>query len=527
MIRLSPYRPQPVGMEGSAMNPGNDEFSMLDVLDDARRSRGSQCAVVDGDVRLTFGELADRVDRLAAGLADLGVGPGERVVWVGMNSFRVLELILAAARLGAMVCPVNWRSSDDELRFVLSDLDPVVAVHDDGFPIAGPVSAALPPERWLSVETYETLARNPGDGGRDHEPVDPTASVVVLYTAAHDGRPNGALLTNRGLYHAGLVHGLVNGAFDDHPVFVASGPLYHVATLMGVVATFLGGGTNVFLPKVDAEAVCRTIAAERATWTYMTGPTIGEVAEVAAATGADLSSLFVPQAYVAADARWSAFGRPSGALWSRHPGGFGQTEATGVLAYVAFAVGAQGPAGRPSPVCQIRIVDADDNELPAGEVGEIVARGPVVGNGYWNRADLNAARWRSGWWHTNDLGRREADGSLTFVGPKTRMIKSAKENIYPAEVERCLTSHPEIADAAVIGVPDETWEQSVKALVVKTPGASLTADDVIAHCKERIASYKKPRFVEFVDSLPRMGFALDRDELDRRFGGGGYVGAGC
>jgi acyl-CoA synthetase (AMP-forming)/AMP-acid ligase II len=506
------------------MTRGNSEFTLSDVLDESRRSRGSQLAIVDGDVRLTYVEFAARVEGLAAGLSAAGTAVGDRIAWVGMNSFRVLELVMAAERIGAMVCPVNWRSSSEELGFVLTDLDPVVAIHDE-MPIDGGVRAALPADRWVDLDRYEQLVTTPSPppGGA---PSEPSTSLVIMYTAAHDGQPNGVMLTRRGLYMAGLLHGMVNGVYEEHPVFVAAGPLYHVATLMGVVATFVAGGTNVFLPKVDATAVCRAIASERATWTYMTGPSIPEVIDAAVANGADLSSLFVPDAYVKADDRWNGVGRRSTAPWSRHPGGFGQTEATGVLAYVAFAVGASGQAGRPSPLCQVRIVDVDDHELGVGEVGEIVARGPIVGNGYWNRAEVNERRWRAGWWHTNDLGRREADGSLTFVGPKTRMIKSAKENIYPAEVERCLTTHPAIADAAVIGVPDEVWEQSVKALVVLTPGSSLSADDVVAHCRERIASYKKPRFVEFVESLPRHGFALDRDELDRRFGGGGYVGTG-
>jgi len=173
---------------------------------------------------------------------------------------------------------------------------------------------------------------------------------------------------------------------------------------------------------------------------------------------------------------------------------------------------------------QMRVVDPDDNELPPGEVGEICARGPLVMNGYWNRPDVTAHRFRNGWHHTNDLGRREPDGSLTFIGPATRMIKSAAENIYPAEVEGCLKQHPAIADAAVIGVPDPTWLQSVKAVVVLRDGADASADDIIGFCRERIASYKKPKSVEFVDALPRAGFVVDYDALDERFGGGGYPG---
>jgi long-chain acyl-CoA synthetase len=151
-----------------------------------------------------------------------------------------------------------------------------------------------------------------------------------------------------------------------------------------------------------------------------------------------------------------------------------------------------------------------------------------VSAGYYNRPELNAQRRAGGWHHTNDLGRREADGSITFVGPKTRLIKSAAENIYPAEVEGCIKTHPAVADAAVIGVPDPTWSQRVKALVVVKPdaGAAVDGDAIVEHCRANIASYKKPSIVEFVDAIPRANGAVDYDALDAAYGGGGYPGAG-
>jgi long-chain acyl-CoA synthetase len=145
-------------------------------------------------------------------------------------------------------------------------------------------------------------------------------------------------------------------------------------------------------------------------------------------------------------------------------------------------------------------------------------------NGYWNRPEENAQRARGGWHHTNDLGRREVDGSITFVGPKTRMIKSAAENIYPVEVEQCIATHDAVAECAVIGVPDERWVQSVKAIVVLLDGATATPEELVRHCRSLIASYKKPRTIEFVDALPRSGWAVDYDALDARFGGGNYPG---
>jgi long-chain acyl-CoA synthetase len=206
--------------------------------------------------------------------------------------------------------------------------------------------------------------------------------------------------------------------------------------------------------------------------------------------------------------------------------GYGQTEVMGPVTWSYYGWGkSTGRNGRTSPVAQVRILDDEGRELASGEVGEICVRGPTVMHGYWRRPELNALRQRNGWHHTNDLGRREADGSLTFIGPKVQMIKSGAENIYPAEVETCLKLHPAVADCAVIGVPDAQWVQSVKAIVVLQAGAAATPEVLIEHCRERIASYKKPRTIEFVDALPRTaGGALDYKALDAAHGGGGYPG---
>ena len=175
----------------------------------------------------------------------------------------------------------------------------------------------------------------------------------------------------------------------------------------------------------------------------------------------------------------------------------------------------------------VRIVDPDGNEVPDGETGEIVARGPQVMAGYHDRDDENARRQRGGWHHTNDLGRRELDGSISFVGPKGRIVKSAAENIYPAEVEAALQAHDAVREAAIIGVPDPTWGQSVRAVVVLHDGREATEEELVAFVRERIASYKKPKSVVFrTDPLPRLGWPIDYDALDAEYGGGGYPGEG-
>lgn len=289
---------------------------------------------------------------------------------------------------------------------------------------------------------------------------------------------------------------------------------------MYLLATFVAGGTNVFVPRVDASLLCTVIERERCTGAFVVGPMLDQILATNRDGRYDLSSLRTPRGRP----EWDAMTSPDPSPWAARPGGYGQTEAVGMMTFSCLGADAAGTHGRPSPLVQIRVVDDTDREVDVGEVGEIVARGPTIMCGYWNRPEENARRHRGGWHHTHDLGRREADGSLTFIGPKTRMIKSAAENIYPTEVERCLATHPAVAECAVIGVPDPRWVQSVKAIVVLRDSQTVTEDALIEHCRTQIAPYKKPRSIEFVEALPRDGFVVDYDALDARFGGGNYPG---
>lgn len=503
-----------------------------DIVREHRRSYPDRVAVVDGDRRLTWPELDDRVNRLCDALRAGGFGPGDRILWLGQNSFRILEALCAAAKLGGVCCPVNWRQSAQELAFVIDDVQPALVIWQEAEigeavrsarDLAGHAGAAT----WVRHDapdddpaSYEALlaGRSADDPGID---VDPAEPVLMLYTAAFTGTPNGALLSHTAVLVQDLVMGMMQEITTDY-VYLNCGPLFHVATFMTTMATFHFGGTNVFTPRVDAEELCRLIDAHRCTGAFVMGPTISEILELNADGRYDLSTLRT----FGGSKAWNEMITVDTSPWARKPAGFGQTEVMGMLTLNAWGGDQLGNSGRPTPMTQVRIVDPDGNEVPLGETGEITARGPTVMNGYHNRPELNEARLAGGWHHTNDLGRRELDGSITFIGPKGRLIKSAAENIYPAEVEGCLARHPAVAEAAVIGIPDPRWDQSVKAIVALKPDAEATADELIEHCRAHIASYKKPRTVEFVNALPRQGWAIDYDALDERFGGGNYPGSG-
>jgi long-chain acyl-CoA synthetase len=502
-------------------------LTLGDILREHRRSYPQRTAVVDGDVRLTWPALDDRVNQLANALLGRGIQSGDRLLWLGQNSFRLLELLLAAAKIGAVCCPANWRQTADELAWVIEDCEPAVTVWQDA-EIGDTVRdafARVGDKAGIRLQhdadagdsdSYEGLLATGVANDPDIE-IDPASPVLMLYTAAFTGKPNGALLS----HWAVLVQDLVMGNLqrvDSSYVYLNSGPLFHIATFMTTLATFHFAGTNVFTPRVDAEELCRIIEAERCTGAFVMGPTMGEIVEINKDGTYDLSSL---RTFPGAP-EWNAMVTVDDSPWTTRPAGFGQTECMGMLTLNAWGGDAVGTSGRPSPMAQVRIVDPDGNEVAPGDVGEIVARGPSVMNGYLNRDSLNADRLAGAWHHTNDLGRREDDGSISWVGPRTRFLKSAAENIYPAEVETALAKHPAVKEAAIIGVPDKKWGQSVKAIVALKDGETATADDLIEHCRSLIASYKKPRAIEFVDALPRDGWLIDYDALDERFGGGGY-----
>ena len=340
-----------------------------------------------------------------------------------------------------------------------------------------------------------------------------------MYTAAFAGQPNGAQISHTAMIMQNLMMAKVQD-IDESYVYLNAGPLFHIATFMTTMATFQFAGINVFTRRVEAEELCRLVDEEHCTGAFLIGPVIPQMVEANKDGKYNLKSLRVfPNV-----PEWNAMVSPDASPWGQKPGGYGQTEVMGMLTLNALGADAAGTHGRPTPLAQVRIVDPDGNEVAPGEAGEIVARGPTMMCGYQDRPEENAKRQAGDWHHTNDLGKREEDGSITFIGPKTRIVKSAAENIYPVEVEGCIAKHEAVKECAIIGVPDRKWTQSVKAIVVLKKDTTASAEEIIEHCRSLIASYKKPRFVEFVEKLPRKGWAVDYDSLDAEFGGGGYPG---
>ena len=514
------------------MSRGVHAFTLGDLIRENARRFPQRLAVVCGGVRLTFGELAGSSRQAANMLRDNGVGDGERVAWLAQNCHRYLELLFGCSMLGAVFTPLNWRSSAAELTGLLDDCAPrvVVTQHREIGGVVDTVRSSnsrdgAPAATWIDIDDAGPdgfdARRDRAPSDDPHVDVDDESCAMRMYTAAFEGVPRGAQLSHSGLLAQNLAQMLAMAVTADD-CNLNTGPLFHIAGTMRLFAHLHAGAKNVMVPRVEGEEVARLIAAEKVTSAMILPPSIPDVVAAAKAHGHDLRSLRTP----------GASGTPDLEEWTRMtsrsqgvPAGYGQTEVCGLVTLNQLAPDGQGAHGITSPVAQVRIVGPDGADVPAGETGEIAVRGPLVMLGYAG-GEPEGTRLR-GWRLCNDLGRREPDGTITFIGPRTELIKSAAENIYPTEVENALRAHPKVSDACVIGVPDSVWGQSVKAVVQPVAGETPTGEELIAFCRERIASYKKPRVVEIVDNLPRtpVGF-VDREAVKAAHGGGGTVGAG-
>jgi len=502
-------------------------LSLYSVLEEHVRSYPGKIAHACSGQTRTFAQLLERVDRLINALEDNGVEAGDRILWLGQNSDRILELLIASSQLNAMLCPANWRQSKSEIAELIDDLEPKLVFWQEeevgGDIRAGRELAKFTGGLWLQHdgngdESYEGFLDSGRADRNDHREADTTSGTLIIYTAAFDGRPNGAVLNQQTIMLQNLVLAPTQ-RISNETVFLAVGPLFHLGTLMQCLTVYHLGGTNVFVRRSDARSIAKAIHDHKCTRTWLVSKTMDEIIQLNHDRHYDLSSLR---------------SIPYNEEWNRmvtvepvetHVPGYGQTEVMGLAVLPQYGRHAIGIFGRPSPLCHMRIVDDQDRDVEPGQIGEIVFRGPTVMNGYWRRPELNAHRHRDGWHHTNDLGRREADGSLTFIGPKVQMIKSGVENIYPAEVEACIRRHPAVADCGIIGMPHPQWIQTVKAIVVLKPESEASAQDIIEHCRQHFASYKKPSSVEFREEMPRTATGgIDYKLLDELYGGGNYPG---
>ncbi len=478
---------------------------------------------VDDGRRMSFGEVKHHVDRLAAGLQRAGVAKGGRIGVLGKNSLEYFLLYGAAAAIGAIVLPINWRLSGDEVIFNLNDGSPKLLFVDAEY--QSMIEAAR--GRLTSVARCFNL-KPPGRGFDDFTALMDTAAdpgpvevgdgdgLVIIHTAAVAGRPRGALLTHRNVISAN-VHLNLLLHLSPADVHLNLLPLFHVGGLFMATMAFHAGALNVNMSKFDAARAVELIAEEKVTVLFDFAPILSSLLEAQAKSGRPIDSLRHVVGIEAAEAIEKYQKATGGTFYVL----YGQTE-TSALATLGRYNDRPGSAGRTIALADVKLVDENDRPVAAGEVGEIAVKGPTVFRGYWDLPQDTEYAFRGGWHHTGDMGRFDAEGFLFYAGrkPEKELIKPGGENVYPAEVERAILEHPAVEMTVVFGVPDPKWKEGIKAVCRLKPGQRLTSKELAHFVGERIASFKKPQYVEFVEAMPLLADGRpDRAKVKEQHGG--------
>jgi fatty-acyl-CoA synthase len=465
-----------------------------------------------GGAEIGYAALASRIASFASALAARGVGRGDRVGWLGLNSPDMLAMLFACARLGAIFMPLNWRLAAPEHRALLEECTPALLFVDQGFVAASAAPRVAPqatecvaigaevPAGWFAWSSFVESGKN----RTGHFAGAPNGAPLLLcYTSGSTGRPKGALLSQEALACNAANSVDMHSLCADDRVLTTL-PLFHVGGLNILTLPALQAGCSVTLhPKFDPDATFDAIARDRITLTVLVPAQLDALLVHPRWASADLSSLrmittgstLVPMRIIRAV---HARGVPLIQVW-------GATE-TGPIAACLHsneAMRKAGSTGRAARHCELRIAGFGGEPLAPGVPGEIWVRGANVMSGYWNDPEASAKALAGGWFHSGDLGHLDEDGYLTIDGRLKDMIISGGENISPAEVEAVLLDCPDIAEAAVVGRPDARWGEVVVAVVTPAPGAKLERDRVLALFDGRLARFKQPKDVVVVEALPR------------------------
>jgi fatty-acyl-CoA synthase len=505
-----------------------------------RRSflNGARTALITDGRHITYADLDRRTNQVAAALIALGVRKGDRVAVLLVNSAEFIEVLLGCAKIGAITVPINVRLAGPEAGYILADsgADVLVfheqlaaqartAVSEPGVHVRHAVRAGgVPIPDELHFDGIVSAAA-PAPIGGDVDGRDP---AFIMYTSGTTGRPKGAILTHDNLlWNAINVLGTDMGLRGDD-VTVAAAPMFHIGGLgVHTLPLLYVGGTSVIMPSFDPRATLQAMADHHVTIQFMVPAMWTALMKVPEFDSFDLSALrFAMGGGSPVPLTVIDFMRERGVPFTE---GFGMTE-TAPMVTVLDAENISrraGSIGRVAMHVDARIVDEHDGDVAIDTVGELIVRGPNVFAGYWMKADASTEAFRGGWFHTGDLGRMDAEGYITLVDRKKDMIISGGENVYPIEVEQVLFRHPAVLDAAVIGGKDAKWGERVVAVVVAEPAAEVpSAQEMIDWCRDRLAHFKCPRDVHFVDELPRNATGkLLKTELRKRFTGiaGGVV----
>jgi len=488
-------------------------------------------AVCFGDRVLTYVELRDRCWRLSNALAAVGE-PGDRVAILAENCPEYTECYYGVPGAGMALTLLNYRLTARELTYIIGNSAPrLLVVEPKYLPTIQQIRADIPSVEQILLIGSEAEGCTNYDafvaGGEATEPTRrPSEDDLcwLLYTSGTTGLPKGAMLSHRNLM-AAILNGMVGWEVSPDEVCMSAFPQFHVAGY-AIPLNHLRGYKVVMLKTFDPQTMLRTVEEQRITSTSMAPTMIAMLLESGMADDYDLSSL--KRIGYGASSMPAEVLRKARLKWPqvRFGTGFGMTELSGNVMSMGpldhdraaeHGLPLLASVGKQMPLARVRVVDDENRDVAANTPGEILVKGDQVLMGYWRNPEASAAAFTDGWFHTGDVGRWDEDGYLYIVDRKKDMILTGGENVYPREVEEVLYEHPAVVEAAVIGAPDPKWGEKVVAAVCVREGYEVTAAALIEHCRERIASYKKPRHVVFIDVLPRnaSGKVLKRELRDR------------
>ncbi|MFC2013502.1 long-chain-fatty-acid--CoA ligase [Chloroflexota bacterium] len=482
-------------------------------------------AIVFEDKRHTFSQLDDRVNRLANALLNLGVQKGDRVALLQVNCNQCVETYFAVTKIGAIYVPLNFRVKGEELTYMLNSSESgTIFIGGRYIDLANSMRPNLNSvKHFISIEGkhngmlyYEDLvSSSPAD--EVFTEIDDEDATILMYTAGTTGFPKGVVLSHNSF----SIYVLENVTPADPELEegnILTVPLYHVAGIQAMMAAVYGGRTLVMERQFEAKEWMGLVEKEKANRAMMVPTMLKQLLDHPDFSKHDLSSLKVIT-YGAAPMPLEVIKKALDVF----PGvsfinAFGQTETASTITTLGpedhFIEGSEeerekklkrlSSIGKPMSDVEMKVIDDEGHELPVGEVGEIVARGPRVMTGYWKDEEKTEKTIdKDGWVHTGDMGYVDEDGYFYLAGRATDMIIRGGENIAPEEVEAVLHSHPKIEEAAVIGVPDVEWGEQPMAIVVLKKAETAAAEEIMEYCREKIASFKRPRSIVFVDELPR------------------------
>jgi fatty-acyl-CoA synthase len=478
----------------------------------AARTPDKVMTVFEGEAT-TYREMADRAAALAGGLAARGVDSCDVVALLSYNCPEFLEALFAANYLGAIAMPINWRLAAPEVRYILDHSGARALVCDESLlPLADEATVGLEDslvrvsitpvgaERWISL----------GDLRADSNEVGRVAAAGddvhrLMYTSGTTGRPKGVMLTHANLAWKNLAHTIEFG-FTEADLGLACGPLYHVGALdLTTTSLIAAGAATIIHRSFDASDVVDEIERSRVSTVWLAPAMVNAIMALPGIEQRDLSSVRVvinggekmPIPLI------ERIQRVFPSAWFADAYGLTETVSGDTFLDRESIVTKLGSVGRPCLYLELDVWDEAGASVPPGEQGEIVMRGPKVFKGYWRDGDATAAAFTGGWFHTGDIGVRDADGYLYIVDRLKDMIVSGGENIASSEIERVLYEHDSVLEAAVIGRPDDRWGEVPVAFVVLHQNEGATPDELIAHCEVQLARFKVPREITFVEALPR------------------------